>query len=381
MLQECVENAEATNFGRFLEKLRRYLNAEGVMAPAESARSALREFLASVLPADSTILVCSFNCPVVGEAIVKAGHRTETFDLASPDGRIDWPGVSRLLGGAVRAVVVPHLFGVPTDFRPILAAAKAEGVLIVEDCAHTLGGKIGDSSAGVVGDAAVFSFNYDKPLCLGGGGALLLNNREVADRYVANTRVDAPFDDIEKERRTLEQFLNRMERRRRNITRCTVFDRLVARVVNRAGLHRSDLGVQLAGFGAARAALGEWQLQRLPEIVAARNKRSAILTDALRDAVAGSTWYRDPAVTPAWLRQRVLLNSGVNVDRVSQKLQRSGWRVGRFNWPTTIDESLGRLVSSNASAAARFGVDVPIHQNMNPAEVEQIGSTLVKHAR
>ena len=74
------------------------------------------------------------------------------------------------------AIVVPHLFGVPSDFRPIRRAAAELGILVIEDCAHTVGGRIGKAVAGTLGDLAIFSFTYNKPISVAGGGVLLINN-------------------------------------------------------------------------------------------------------------------------------------------------------------------------------------------------------------
>jgi hypothetical protein len=61
-------------------------------------------------------------------------------------------------------------------------------------------------------------------------------------------------------------------------------------------------------------------------------------------------------------------------------LQAAGLRVGGFNWPTTVDAALGGPERTNAGYAARHAVDVPVHQEMTPAALELISSTLARAA-
>ena len=203
-LESCRADAVPESVPHFLNALREFLGASGRMWPARSGSEALRRFLADALPSGKRhVLVCSFNCRIVADAVRAAGSRVETFDLDDLTGRIDWERIAEQIAPRHGAVIVPHLFGVPADFRPIRAAAARAGALIVEDCAHTLGGTLGNQAAGTVGDAAIFSFNYDKPISLGGGGALLVNEPHLW----ANVKLDTPSLTVEREAGELKVFL------------------------------------------------------------------------------------------------------------------------------------------------------------------------------
>ena len=79
-------------------------------------------------------------------------------------------------------LIVPHMFGIPSDIR------KIKHVDIIENCAHCLGGKIGGSSAGLIGRIGVLSFQATKLITSGGmGGALISKDRALVD-YVRDYR-------------------------------------------------------------------------------------------------------------------------------------------------------------------------------------------------
>ena len=71
-----------------------------------------------------------------------------------------------------KALLVCHTYGLPADMESILALAKENNLLVIEDCAHAFGAKINGRYAGSFGHAALFSLYKSFP-CLRGGLAIL----------------------------------------------------------------------------------------------------------------------------------------------------------------------------------------------------------------
>lgn len=377
VLAQCRSLADRTDPTDFLNQLGHFLGASGRMWAAVSARDALQLFLETAVdPVENTVLICSFNCPVVAESVIHAGCRVETFDLDESNGRIDWHRIEQLLKPHHAALIVPHLFGVPADFRPIQRTAEKLNILLIEDCAPTLGGKINGVMAGVLGDAAIFSFNFDKPISLGGGGALLVNNPDLWPRMKAVPQ--PPSLDVEV--KELEQFLLYLKTRRDEIRPSSVSlqNRIKKRLNKWMPNHLTNRpAFPVSGIGPLRAALGLWQLERYPDILSQRNRNA----DLFSPDTGCRSWYVGDDVTPAWLRQKVMPDDRVNVDSTARHLQEQGLRVGRLNWPVTIDTNLNRPEERPcAEYAAEHGLDIPVHQNMKPDELHLIRRTLLGDA-
>jgi len=84
--------------------------------------------------------------------------------------------VDHALRAGVRAVVLPHYFGfIQPDIEAILAACRAAGVVLVEDCAHALYARRGGALPGSWGDYAIASTR--KFIAGAEGGALVGNGR------------------------------------------------------------------------------------------------------------------------------------------------------------------------------------------------------------
>ena len=63
-----------------------------------------------------------------------------------------------------------------------MAAARAHGLLVIEDCAHALGAAYKGRKVGTFGNASFFSFQMLKPLNTYGGGMALTNDAALAAR-------------------------------------------------------------------------------------------------------------------------------------------------------------------------------------------------------
>ena len=85
-----------------------------------------------------------------------------------------------------KAIIPVHLYGQPCDMFPILDVAKKHHLFVLEDCAQAHGAKYKGQKIGTFGDAAAFSFYPGKNLgALGDAGAVLTNDKELADRIRA----------------------------------------------------------------------------------------------------------------------------------------------------------------------------------------------------
>ncbi len=90
--------------------------------------------------------------------------------------------VNRKTGRKISLLVVMHTFGHPVDMDKINRMCRKYEIPCVEDAAEALGSEFKGRKCGSLGDVAVISFNGNKIITTGGGGAVLTNDREIADR-------------------------------------------------------------------------------------------------------------------------------------------------------------------------------------------------------
>jgi dTDP-4-amino-4,6-dideoxygalactose transaminase len=81
-----------------------------------------------------------------------------------------------------KAIIYAHIYGFPARINEILAIAKKYEIPVIEDAAEALGTKINDKLAGNFGDLSVISFNGNKVITTSGGGVLLTNKEQWAEK-------------------------------------------------------------------------------------------------------------------------------------------------------------------------------------------------------
>lgn len=100
-----------------------------------------------------------------------------------------------LTGRPIRALMVVHCFGHPARMAELTEVTDRFNIVLIEDAAEALGTKAGNRYAGCHGKLSALSFNGNKTVTTGGGGAILTNDPELAQRAIHLTttaRVDDP---------------------------------------------------------------------------------------------------------------------------------------------------------------------------------------------
>lgn len=85
-------------------------------------------------------------------------------------------------GKRIGAIMPVHLYGMPAKMDEIMAIAKKHGIAVVEDAAESLGSSYKEKKTGSIGDIGIYSFNGNKIITTGGGGAMVSNNKDWVDK-------------------------------------------------------------------------------------------------------------------------------------------------------------------------------------------------------
>ncbi|ATB64082.1 DegT/DnrJ/EryC1/StrS family aminotransferase [Pseudomonas mosselii] len=105
---------------------------------------------------------------------------------AEPDPRtynVSSAAIEAAITPRTKAIIPVHLYGQPADMDSVNVIAKRHGLWVIEDAAQSHGARYRGQKLGCLSDAAATSFYPGKNLgALGDGGAILTNDKRVADR-------------------------------------------------------------------------------------------------------------------------------------------------------------------------------------------------------
>ena len=87
---------------------------------------------------------------------------------------------NRDTGARIRAMLPMHAFGHPSDMDALIEVAERYQLVVIEDAAESLGSVYKGRHAGTLGKLGALSFNGNKIVTTGGGGAILTNDEALA---------------------------------------------------------------------------------------------------------------------------------------------------------------------------------------------------------
>ena len=89
---------------------------------------------------------------------------------------------NKITGRKIAACVPMHTFGLPLYIDELVTLCKEYNIPVIEDAAESLGSYYKNKHTGTFGLVGTFSFNGNKTITCGGGGAIITNNDELAKR-------------------------------------------------------------------------------------------------------------------------------------------------------------------------------------------------------
>lgn len=210
-LAECVESGFVSSVGPFVQRFES-LAADAALAPgAVATASGTAALLLSlravgVRPGD-LVAMPAYTFIATANAADAAGAEPWLFDIDDRTWTLDPGQLADALrrgtpGGRRLGAIVPvHTLGVTPDLDAIAQIARTHGVPVVADCAAAHGATLAGRPITDAADLACYSFNGNKTATAGGGGAITGRDRAVLDAIrhrSAQARVGEGYDHDER---------------------------------------------------------------------------------------------------------------------------------------------------------------------------------------
>ncbi len=166
----------------FENQFKEYLGVKHAFS-FNSGRSALMAILKSLgLKAENEVLLQAFTCNAASNPILWSGFEPVYVDCDEDNFNIDIEDLKKKVSPMSRVVMVQHTFGLPADMEKVLDIAQQNNLILIEDCAHSLGAEYYNQKVGTFGKAAFFSFSRDKIISSVYGGMAVTNDDDLAKK-------------------------------------------------------------------------------------------------------------------------------------------------------------------------------------------------------
>jgi perosamine synthetase len=291
-LKECIDTGWVSSVGKFVDRfesmLSDYTGAAHAIATVNGTAALHVALLLSGVQPDDEVLIPALTFVATANAVAYCGATPHLVDSAydtlglDPEALDQYlrdisepSGVSlinRCTGKIIRAVVPMHTFGHPVDMHSLSEVCEKYSLVMVEDAAESLGSTYHGKHTGRFGQISTLSFNGNKIVTTGGGGAILTDDPELA-------------------------------RRGKHIT-------TTARTPHRWAISHDEIGFNYR-MPNLNAALGCAQLEALPEFLS-RKRRLAKLYEETFEGLKEASFVSEPVGTKSnyWLNA-ILLSEDV----------------------------------------------------------------------
>ena len=292
-LEECINSTFVSSVGPFVDRfeldIAEYTGAKYAVATVNgTAALHVALLLAGVQPGDE-VLVPSLSFVATANAVSYCGAFPHFVDCNESTLGIDAAALrdwllattetssgfitNRTTGRRISAIIPMHTFGHSCDIEEILAVAQEFRLAVVEDAAESLGSWYRGKHAGTFGLLGALSFNGNKIITTGGGGAILTDKKELAQRAKHLTTA--------------------------------------AKVPDRWNYVHDEIGFNYR-LPNVNAALGCAQLEQLPKFLASKRRLFQLYSDAFR-GLDGAKIFREPSerLSNYWLQTLILKQEDV----------------------------------------------------------------------
>lgn len=285
-----------------------------------------------------------------GETILYLDARPVFVDVEPGTKNLDPALLPRAITPKTRAIVTVSIAGHPCRSVEIAAIAKERGIPVIEDAAHSLTARIGDTPVGTQADLTCFSFYATKGVTAGEGGMAVTAREDWAERI----------------RRLCLHGLSDAAWSRYGKDGWWDYD------VTELGYKYNLTDMQ--------AALALAQLGRADAMRARREEIARRYTEELRGVAGVTTPAVAPGVRHAWHLYQIAIGEGAKIDRTALALALREEGIGTsvhfkplhlFPW---YQKLLGRRAGRYPNAERCFAenLSLPIYPDLTDADVDRV---------
>jgi len=184
-LSECIDSGWISSEGPFVREFESRFAARvgrkhGIAVCNGSAAIDAAVEALNIGPGDEVIMPTFTIISCIAQ-IVRAGATPVLVDSDPDTWNMNCNLVEARITSRTKAILVVHIYGLPTDMSTILDIALRYNLRVIEDAAEAHGQTFRGKPCGSFGDISTFSFYSNKHVTTGEGGMIVTDDEEIAE--------------------------------------------------------------------------------------------------------------------------------------------------------------------------------------------------------
>lgn len=184
-LIECIDSGWISSEGPFVrdfeEKFSQKVGRKFGIAVSNGSVALDLAVTSLGLEPGSEVIMPTFTIISCAAAIIRASLTPVLVDSDPITWNIDSSKIEEKITAKTKAIMVVHIYGLPSDMNPILEIAQKHGLKIIEDAAEMHGQTYRGAPCGSFGEVSIFSFYPNKHVTTGEGGMIVTDDPKIAE--------------------------------------------------------------------------------------------------------------------------------------------------------------------------------------------------------
>tara|TARA_B100001123_G_scaffold448026_1_gene607513 strand:+ start:1142 stop:2266 length:1125 start_codon:yes stop_codon:yes gene_type:complete len=185
-LLKCLKDGYISSSGKFVkkfeEKFAKRVNRKFAISVSNGTAALQLAFEALNIKKKEEVILPSFTIISCVLPVIRSGAIPVLVDSDPNTWNMDVSKIEKKITSRTRAIIAPHIYGLPIDMDPLLKIAQKYKLKVIEDAAEVLGLKYKNKECGSFGDVSTFSFYANKHVTTGEGGMIVTNNPQIAEK-------------------------------------------------------------------------------------------------------------------------------------------------------------------------------------------------------
>ena len=182
----CINTGFISSAGPFVEKFEKKfaktVSRKFAISVVNGTAALQLAFESLNLKKGDEVILPSFTIISCVLPVVRSGLKPVLVDSDPITWNMDLDQVEKKITSKTKAIIAPHIYGLPIDMNRLLKIAKKNKLKIIEDAAEVLGLKYKNKMCGSFGDVSTFSFYANKHITTGEGGMIVTNDKKIAEK-------------------------------------------------------------------------------------------------------------------------------------------------------------------------------------------------------
>ena len=188
-LRKTNGTGDRENTRKLIIQLKKLTGARYIFPTTSCTHGLELAMLSLDLKKGDEVIVPSFTMTSTANCVLIAGATPIFADVDPATCMLSVDDVSQKITSRTKAIIVVHYAGMAASMENLQSLAKKHNLYVIEDAAHAIGALYKGKPLGTCSDIGVYSFHGTKNVSCGEGGAVVTNNKELADKmdlYRAN---------------------------------------------------------------------------------------------------------------------------------------------------------------------------------------------------